>query len=328
MMPRSYVVPAVLQTVVLSTCALVVWHHLLSNAFNHASKSELWKNITTTFEGAVNASAQAHFNGTANNLTLKNGTILNGTAAINATLNSDASSTSEPFYSRRFPREIFLLVVVSPLYFYWHIWLERILPGRPRVAALMPAGEKSGFGEEDKHEEDIVQRWIAEGKVKRASLSWWNTFLKWILNLTIGTLWIQSLRFLLTEITRGRSPIKVFKMMLGFVSSATSMNFNSANTYQGIPFRFASSFLDIRPLASLIAFIVVPAHQRMTFEAGAGLVWDLFFSVFVSVVLSWIARAPWAQRAVESWMEAMKNTTAAGGNGMPGSQFPRIGDEL
>ena len=66
----------------------------------------------------------------------------------------------------------------------------------------------------------------------------------------------------------------------------------------------------------------------MTFEAGAGLVWDLFFGIFVSVIVSWIARAPFVQRAVKTWIEAMNNSTAAAGHESSGSRFPRLGDEL
>jgi hypothetical protein len=86
--------------------------------------------------------------------------------------------------------------------------------------------------------------------------------------------------------------------------------------------------LDIHPLASLIGFIVVPAHQRMTFEAGAGLVWNLFVAVFLSVVLSWLVKSPFVQKAVDQWIEAMNNATAAGPPQNFNSRFPRIGDEL
>jgi hypothetical protein len=221
MMTRSHMVPAVLQAVALSACALVVSYHLITNALNNGSKTELWQNITMAFEVAANTSAQTTFNVTANNQTSINGTLFNGTAANNTSqnvLNSDGSS--ESFYLKRFPRELFLMIVVSPLYYYWHIWLERFLPGRARAAALVPVGEKSGFGEGEQNEEEIVQRWIAQGKVRRASLSWWNTFLKWVLNLTIGTWWVESLRYLLTEIIKGKSPIKVLRMIFSLVSNS------------------------------------------------------------------------------------------------------------
>jgi hypothetical protein len=78
----------------------------------------------------------------------------------------------------------------------------------------------------------------------------------------------------------------------------------------------------------LIGFIVAPAHQRMTFEAGAALVWNLFFGVFASVMISWITNAPFAQDAVRLWIEAMNNATAAEEQKLSGSRFPRLGDEL
>jgi hypothetical protein len=220
MMTRSHMVPAVLQTVALSTCAFVVSHHLFSKAIHNASNSELWQNITS----AVNASAQVGSNVMATNQTWNNGTILNGTATNTTKDIFNPDGSSESFYLSSLPRQLFLLIVIKPLYYYWHIWLERFLPGRSCVAALMPVGEKSGIGEGDDHEEEIVQRWIAQGKVRRASLSWWNTFLKWILNLTVGTLWIESLRYLLTEMITGKSLITVFKMMLGLVSIDESNN--------------------------------------------------------------------------------------------------------
>jgi hypothetical protein len=221
-MTRSHIVPAVLQTIALSACAFIVSHHLLSNVYHNTSNTELWQNITRAFEGAANVtSAQARFNSTVNSQTLNNGTIFNETAANNNnTANNPFSlnGSSESFYLKTLPRELFILIILSPLYYYWHIWLERFLPSRPRVTTLMPAGEKSGSGDGANHEEEIVQRWIAQGKVRRASLSWWNTFFKWILNLVVGTFWLQSMRFLLTEVLTGKSPIKVLRMMLGWVN--------------------------------------------------------------------------------------------------------------
>jgi hypothetical protein len=272
----------------------------------------MWQNITTTFEGAANASAKARLNSTANNQISNNGTLFNQTAANNTLKGIFGTDVNpEPFYLKILPRELLLLILISPLYYHWHLWLERFLPARPRVTSLMPAGGKSALGDWNTREEEIVQRWIAQGKVRRASLSWWNTFFKWIINLTVGTWWIETLRFLLTEMITGKSPITVLRMMFGMVSS-DDLNGASiaANLYQRIPFRFFTSILSMRPWAALLAFIVVPAHQRMTFEAGAGLVWDLFFGVFVTVVISWIANAPFAQRAVARWMENMNNATA------------------
>jgi hypothetical protein len=155
-------IPAVLQTVALSTCALVVSHHLLSNAFDNATNNELWLNITSAFEGAINASAQAELNTTATNQTSGYGTILNGTAANHTGKGIfNSYGNSESFYWKTLPRELFLMILLSPMYYYWHIWLERALPGRGSVTALMPAGEKSGLGEDDNREEEVVQRWIA-----------------------------------------------------------------------------------------------------------------------------------------------------------------------
>jgi hypothetical protein len=48
------------------------------------------------------------------------------------------------------------------------------------------------------------------------------------------------------------------------------------------------SILSIGPLASLIGFIVVPAHQRVLFSAGVDLVETAFWALFWRVFLPWI----------------------------------------
>lgn len=109
--------------------------------------------------------------------------------AANGTWNpADHIPKTEPskFYTWFLAHELLFFAIRVPLQYYWHLWLERILPMRPRGDASMSA-EKVSVGEGDQvREEEIVKRWIASGKVKRASLSWWNTFLKWILDITVG----------------------------------------------------------------------------------------------------------------------------------------------
>jgi uncharacterized protein YqgC (DUF456 family) len=66
----------------------------------------------------------------------------------------------------------------------------------------------------------------------------------------------------------------------------------------------------------------------MTFEAGARLIWDLFFGIFVNVMMTWIVKVPFIRDAVGEFIEGMNNYTAAAGNGTSDSQFARFPRQL
>ena len=96
-----------------------------------------------------------------------------------------AKNTS--FYGQILPKEVAVLLVLSILQYWWFIWLERMLPARPnRKGALYRRGEK--VEESEDCEEEAVEKWIAQSRVKRTSLNWCNTFLKCLLELTLGRL--------------------------------------------------------------------------------------------------------------------------------------------
>jgi hypothetical protein len=99
------------------------------------------------------------------------------------------SQPVESFYRQLLPRETFIFVVLSVLYYWWHIFLERILPARPKSQSV--PSEKEVEHSED-HEEEVVKKWVAQGRVRRSSLNWCNTFLKWVLEMTVGRLWYHS----------------------------------------------------------------------------------------------------------------------------------------
>lgn len=116
------------------------------------------------------------------------------------------------FYTWSLVIQLAFFALGIPLQYYWHIWLERILPMRPRGGGSTSAqAEKINVGEgHQDHEEEIVKRWIATGKVKRASLSYWNTFLKWILDITVGNTIlgiVENLRILACKRKRSMSPV-------------------------------------------------------------------------------------------------------------------------
>lgn len=90
------------------------------------------------------------------------------------------------FTPKRLTRWFVVAFFHSLLRYQWHIWLERALPTRPR--GNLEAAQKANVTvelDEDK-EEEVVKRWIAQGRVRRASVSWCNIILKWILLMLLG----------------------------------------------------------------------------------------------------------------------------------------------
>lgn len=73
-------------------------------------------------------------------------------------------------------------VLLGPLLYTWHIWLERLFPSRRSArqsdGAYQVSKEKE-VDDDDTREEQVIQKWLRQGKIHRASLSWRNTFAKW-----------------------------------------------------------------------------------------------------------------------------------------------------
>jgi hypothetical protein len=107
-------------------------------------------------------------------------------------------------WSWHLPRTAVVIALVSALQYYWMVWLEKILPARPRRRNV--GGCVDEEGESNVHEEKIVKRWIAQGRVKSVSLNWWNTFLKWVLELTVGRLWYHAVEHALETLLKLQHP--------------------------------------------------------------------------------------------------------------------------
>lgn len=195
---------AVGQTVLLSALGWAISHQLLNNAYQDATKHHVWQELLDAFD------------------MMDANTTVNGTLSSNATsINSTIAEDHRTFYRKTLPRDILFAIITSPLYYYWQIWLERTFPARPRPA---PTSEKTAFSDETSHEEDVIQKWIAQGKVRRASLSWYNTLVKWTLNMVVGSLWQAALVSILSDLYALRLPKPKFSNMKWVSTSSPSGN--------------------------------------------------------------------------------------------------------
>jgi hypothetical protein len=76
------------------------------------------------------------------------------------------------------------------------------------------------------------------------------------------------------------------------------------------------------PLINLVAFITIPAHQRIVFLAGAELITTIFLYTIVRVFAAWAVKTDFAQAV-------MRNITENVGNPrFKSNRFAKLNDEL
>lgn len=213
-MSTSSMRTAVLQATAIYLASEILSHHLSTNIFNQVMANEGVRNLTAIVNRTSSVLA-APASATPSQLTLDTGNTANLTTPLrNTTIYNSVpcgllNTPPEKFYSWSLPREVLIYTLISVLQYYWLLWLETILPARPRRRT---AGQ-SYQGEGDVREEEIVKKWIAQGRVKRASLNWCNTFLKWVLELTIGRLWYHGVEHVVRVLLKLQNPGTVMQGM-------------------------------------------------------------------------------------------------------------------
>lgn len=81
---------------------------------------------------------------------------------------------------------------------------------------------------------------------------------------------------------------------------------------KGIFLRCVFSLTDLSPLTSLIAFVVVPAHQRIVFMAGIDLLWSTLVGTVLGLLVPWLEGLESIQRIFqEATNEMIRQQTLA-----------------
>lgn len=207
---------AVLQAVFLQVCQLIISHHLQVSTENLVTNNDLFYQISNATEFINNATAAVKTNETSLPIAVNATSLGNFTAINGTTTTSGSSKIKKSFYGHELPRDVLTVMIVTILEYYWQTWLERILPARPRPANFVP--EKISPEDDDQREEEVVKKWIAQGKIRRASLSFWNTAIKWLLDITAGQFAITCV-FYLMENLLSKGDVDSFTNSLKWVSS-------------------------------------------------------------------------------------------------------------
>ncbi|ORY58530.1 uncharacterized protein BCR38DRAFT_477839 [Pseudomassariella vexata] len=281
---------AVVQTTILAALTMIISHHIHQHAYDGVWEDEVFKNFTQTLALVDKnmTKSTSSFNGTS---VTSDTSQLNSTSSVNGTFSAafEVSKDEPSFYMVRLPRKMLVVALLCPLQYYWHIWLERSFPSRPKGVEIVNERERSEVDVIDDREERVVKKWIAQGKVRRSSLSWWNTFVKWILHVIIAHLWYGAVYHIAIGLSKLESPSSIFAIFA--------------------PFRlflyWIGMMFSISPLASLVAFVIVPASRRTTFIEGADLLWTTFVGAFFRLVIPWMVKTTYAQDLMGNFTEGM-----------------------
>ncbi|CAI9636974.1 hypothetical protein GT037_004093 [Alternaria burnsii] len=290
----------VLQATAICTISLLYTHYVSENMFDVVTHDETFSHLAGMFDNST-AAEQAHNarlekmqksvipKEEADNYVMRTVNETNGTTWTyfvpknqTETIPNTKNATKESFYGRELPREVLIAFILVVLQYWWFVGLEKILPARPRRRDVTYQGKEKVEESEDR-EEEVVKKWIAQGRVNRASLNICNTFLKWVLDLTVGTLLFLIVQHVLRQLLELNSPMSVF---------------NGLKSH--LIFGFLGTFFSVEPFVRLIAFVVVPAYKQILFVEAIQLVWAVFTMQFLRMMASWAVKTEFVQAVMRN----------------------------
>jgi hypothetical protein len=227
---------AVLQATAICAVSHLYSHYASENIFVEVTHDETFKKLLNVLGNGTSPNAPLHDSmsnklrtgelaiyadhtaNTSDGTSLSFATLQQGNrTSINGAIGNASIEATESFYLRTYPREVIISLMLAILQYWWLIWLERVLPARPRYRDTLHQ-QKGQFEENEDREEEVVKKWIAQGRVRRASLNWCNTFLKWVLDLTVGLLLMFTVEHMLRQLLKLNSPMLIFDDLDGVSS--------------------------------------------------------------------------------------------------------------
>ncbi|PVI05764.1 hypothetical protein DM02DRAFT_516207 [Periconia macrospinosa] len=257
---RSTMRNSVLQTVLISLAYNLFHHYFDANFIDTIRQDETFQSAENPLIVPKNISAFNHGHFSYGGIFLTYVPLYENATAHNGTLGATTGDQRvlESYYQRELPRGIVIVLIMSSLQYCWFIWLEKMFPARPRLKEVPPQGYEK-VEKYEVREEEVVKKWLAQGKVRRALLNWCNTFLKWVINLTIGRIW------------------KIIHLLWDILN-ATNVSF--------------------RPLCTLLAFILAPAHKQIVFINGAEFVLNVFITMALNAIVPAFVRSDFGQQII------------------------------
>ncbi|KAI4699994.1 hypothetical protein J4E81_004028 [Alternaria sp. BMP 2799] len=245
---------AVLQATAICTVSLLYSHYAEENIFAEVTQDETFKTLLNLLT-----------NGTLSNATIPGLTDQTGQLAIDAKQTVNTSDGTSLSFALQHGNET-----------------RTGLNGTNGINGTA-AQQKEQVEESEDREEEVVKKWIAQGRVHRASLNWRNTFVKWVLDMTVGMLCIFTVEHMLRQLLKMKSPMLIFKG-LG----------------EHLIFNFLGTFFSVTPPVRLLAFILAPAYKQIIFIEGIQLVWTVFALQFLRITASWAVKTEFIQTFMQN----------------------------
>lgn len=121
-------------------------------------------------------------------------------------------SFTRTFYLRKLPRLIICIVAVNLLRYRWHLWLESILPTRPKGLQYIPK-ERLISPKDIDAIKNLSDELNTHGALQRRTISWFNVFAKWTIHVTFGYLWTCFTSALLLSLAYFTPPSELFSLI-------------------------------------------------------------------------------------------------------------------
>ena len=135
-------------------------------------------------------------------------TLSNATIAFTDVAKSSAAGQS--FHFSVLPHNVACHSATLVLLYFWNMWLERTFPARPRRSPIFPeTTEPERLDDNEQTEPKIVKKWNAHSKFQRSTVSWSNTLIKWLLDLSVGNFVASMLWIVIEQLTEFHHPTKL-----------------------------------------------------------------------------------------------------------------------
>lgn len=225
---RRAIRSAILQATVVLLFSAILDHHFSKGFYDVMDEDQGFQMLLSALN-FTDARDFVHTTGTTNEAGSSHGySSRKGTGRTSRSKSHEP--VSESFYGRALPRGALYLLISLTLQQYWYLWLEKKFPAWPMQRFSEPQehsqyrADRKVTGSEDGEEGDdgegeVIKRWIEQGRIQRASLNWGNTVVKWILDLTVGTMWKVAVSLLFTLLAAFQNPFKVAKLVNWVCSS-------------------------------------------------------------------------------------------------------------
>ena len=216
----------------------------------------------------------------------------------------DGSKPAKSFYFDKLPRNLAIQLVLSLANYQWQCLLERYLPTRPQGNSFTAQEKAKVTDDDDMMEDEVMKRLIAKGRVRRASISWCNVFLKWLINNTITFAVMASAYHIIDDASHLRSLSQIWEDLLLVRTRNLRLKTLLSEDPQATLFETVIHWFSISPIVSLIGLAIIPVQHRLPFEQGINFCWAVFFGSFLGTFVPWLMSKEFMQAIMANATEA------------------------